>query len=372
MIDNITLYTIIFYSSLALPIFFIFLLSEFYSVEREKLFYNYFVPIYLLFVVLLIGLRPIGPNGFTDTQMYIQWFEKSKNMNIIPSKDLGFGFLIWISSKIFTIRVFFIICVLLSFGTLYWVSIQVNRRYWFLFFLGTMVSLYFWNHQVFTLRQGIASVVFLAGLFRKKLFFRFFLFLIAISFHKSFLLPVLCFIVVSFFNKTNFYLLLWFISVPISYFFGNEIGKFCFAIFPEDIRYYYVMQPSDQINFMGFRWGVVFYSLVFIIFPYYYKCNDSNYKKIFNLYLLTNIFTIFIIWSAGGFIHRFAYLSWFLTPLLVYYPLLTRKLNFTYKPYLKVITGFYVFILVYLGVKLYKHDFKFVSTDQTITQLIEK
>lgn len=361
MLDNITLYTLIFYVSLLLPILLVFLLSRYYSVDREKILFNYFAPAYLLFVLLLIGLRPIGEQGFTDTLMYIEWFDKSQRLNIIQTKDIGFGLLIFITSKILTIRLFFVVCILLSFITLYWVSKQVSKRYWFLFFLGTMVSLYFWNHQVFTLRQGIASLVFLAALFHQKIFFRILLLVIAVSFHKSFLLPLFCYVMIIFYNKTYFYLALWLVSIPVSYYFGNEIGKSISYLFPEDIRYYYVSKTAEELNAMRFRWDVVLYSSIFVILPYYFKCKDKKYVNIFNLYLLTNIFTILIIWPAGDFIHRFAYLSWFLSPVLVYYPLLREKERFSFKPFLKFVTGFYILILFYLGLKLYKQDFQFVN-----------
>lgn len=370
MLDNITLYTIVFYVSLSLPIFLIFLLSKNYSLEREKLLFNYFAPAYLLFVFLLIGLRPIGEYGFTDTTMYINWFDKSKEFNIIQLKDIGFGFLIFIASKILSIRLFFILCSALSFLALFWVSKQVSKRYWFLFFLGSMVSLYFWNHQVFTLRQGIASLVFLVALFHKKLFFRILFLLIAASFHKSFLLPLFCYLIISFYNKTNFYLVLWIISIPVSYFFGNEIAASISYLFSEDIRYYYLSKTADQINLIRFRWDVVLYSSIFVILPSYFKCKDEKYLTIFNLYLLSNIFTILIIWPAGGFIHRFAYLSWFLSPVLVYYHLFIGKKTFNFELYLKMIVAFYVLILIYLGLKLYKQDFRFVEIHQTNEEVL--
>lgn len=366
MLDDITLFTIIFYVSLSLPIFVLFLLSKYYSLEKENLFLNYLAPAYLIFIFLLIALRPIGYSGFTDTQMYIDWFNKSKTDNVIHKKDIGFGLLTFIASKILTIRLFFVLCTAISFGTLFWISKKISNRYWFLFFLGTAVSLYFWNHQVFTIRQMIASLFFITAFFLKKGLYKILWLLLAVSFHKTFLLPLFCYLVIVFYNKTNFYLALWLISIPFSYFFGNEIWEFILKLVPPILRNYY-FPMADTISLSNFRWDVVFYSSIFVILPFCYKCSDEKYKFFLNLYLLTNIFTILLIWPTGGFIHRFAYLSWFLSPLLVYYPLFRNNKEFSYKPFFKTITVFYLLVLFYVGFKIWKQDYKFVPDKSVIT-----
>lgn len=359
MLDSITLFTIIFYSSLSLPILGVFLLSKYHSIEKEKLFLLYFGGAFIFFIFLLIAFRPIGYLGFTDTQMYIIWFNNSKTDDIIETKDLGFGLFTYLFAKIGSLRFFFIGCALLSFGTLFWISRYVTKRYWFLFFLGVMVSLYFWNHQVFTMRQGIASLLFITALFQRKLFFKFLFFLLAVSFHKSFLLPVFCYFIVIAYNKTNFYITLWLLSIPISYFFGNRLTElFSENLFP-GIKYYLPENISVR-NFSEFRWDVVIYSAIFIVFPYYYKFSDHKYKIIFHLYLLINAFTILLIWSTEGFIHRFVYLSWFLTPFLVYYPLFKQKNLFNFAQYFKILLLFYLLVLSYVGLKIYNQGFRFI------------
>lgn len=55
------------------------------------------------------------------------------------------------------------------------------------------------------------------------------------------------------------------------------------------------------------------------------KFNDRFYTLIYNSYLLTNIFWILVI--RANFSDRFAYLSWFLIPFLLVYPLLKQKLD---------------------------------------------
>lgn len=360
MLDNITLLTVIFYGSLLLPVSGVFYLTKVKSEKNEHLFLDFFSYAFVTAVFVLIAFRPVGDFGFTDTAMYIKWFNNSKYHDVLVTKDIGFGILIYLTSKIFTVRVFFLLCTLISFGFLYWISRIIAQRYWFLFFLGTMVSLYFWNHQVFTIRQGIASMIFLAALFQKKWTVQILLFILAVSFHKSFLLPLICYYIVACFQNTAVYAVLWLIFIPISYFFGNEIGKDISILLPEDILYYY-SPLQNKGNFLNFRWDVVLYSGIFIILPYLYRCTDKTYKKVVNLYILINLLTILMIWSSGTYIHRFAYLSWFLSPVIAYYPLLHSKKTNIYVPFFRTLLIFYVLIISYIGLKLYRQDFKLVS-----------
>lgn len=370
MLDSITLFTIIFYASILVPIFGIFSLAQSYSIGKENFVLNYLGPFYILFVFLLIAFRPIGVDGFTDTAMYMEWFSKSKLNNQIQTKDIGFGMLIFLTSKIVSVRVFFVICTLMSFGTIYYISRIVAGKFWFLFFLGEMISLYFWNHQVFTIRQGIASLFFLAGLFQKRFHMTLLLCLLAISFHKSFLLPFFCYFLITIFNKTNFYIALWVFSIPISYFYGHEIGAFLSNILPEETRRYYFPNTADTLIFENFRWDVILYSSIFIILPLFYKIKDEKYLNFYNLYVLTNLFTILLIWPTDRFIHRFAYLSWFLSPVIIYYPLFQNKNLISFYKYFKTIIVFYILIVVYLSLKVYKQNFKFVP-DQTVSHQLK-
>lgn len=357
--DTITLYTIVFYGSLLLPLFVVFLSKSFYT-QGEKNILQYFGFIYVFCVFILIAYRPIGLSGFTDTEMYIIWFNDSKVNNVIQTKDIGFGILIYLTSKMFTVRYFFVMCTLLSFGLLFFISKKIAGQNWFLFFLGFMISLYFWNHQVFTIRQGIASLLFLLGLLQRKTIRTIIFLVIAISFHKSFLLPFVTYFIVTYCKKTNLYILFWLISIPISYFFGKDIGNMILIHLPPDISYYFP-QTADSTIPKNFRWDVVLYSSIFVLLAYFYKCKSDRYVKIFNLFLITNTFVILLIWPAGGYIHRFAYLSWFLTPIIVYYPLFLNKKMLNFERYFKTIVLFYLLVLMYIGFKLFKQDFKFVE-----------
>jgi hypothetical protein len=78
---------------------------------------------------------------------------------------------------------------------------------------------------------------------------------------------------------------------------------------------------------VGFRWDFVLYSLIPIAAGWYYivkqKFDDHLYKSIYSAYILANSFWLLVI--RAPFSDRFAYLSWFLMPLILAYPVIKQN-----------------------------------------------
>ncbi len=359
--DVITQNTVVYYISFLVPIFAIFLLSSKYNVKLEKIVLNYLSIVYIGFIILLIGFRKIGPEGFTDTNMYMHWFHASKLDGVINTKDIGFGVLTYLLSYIVNVKVYFFLCTLLSFSLLIWTSYKVAKEKWFLMLLGIMVSLYFWNSEVFTIRQGLASNFMLAAIFSKNKYFKIVLSLLAVSFHQSFGLTALAFLIVSYYNKTKVILSAWIVMLIISSIFNNQIlTLFSKVISSESFNYYLY---TNEFSKLSFRWDVAFFSFIFMgIGLYNLKVKnlntDKTYRLILNLYICTNIFLLIL--GKSNIMHRFAYLSWFLIPIIIFYPLFKTKFEFNYSKYLTWFLAMYAFIVMYTVLKIYSQDMKFV------------
>ena len=85
---------------------------------------------------------------------------------------------------------------------------------------------------------------------------------------------------------------------------------------------------SDGLLYSGFRFDFLFYS-AFPVWMIWYvtqrrKFNNPEYSVYANTYLLCNAFWILVI--RASFSNRFAYLSWFLYPLVIAYPLMRMNL----------------------------------------------
>ena len=88
----------------------------------------------------------------------------------------------------------------------------------------------------------------------------------------------------------------------------------------------YVMESENEKA--GFRLDFILYSIMPIIMVWYVTIKrnfkDLTYHIIATTYILANAFWIMVIRSEQS--NRFAYLSWFLYPLVIAYPLLRMNI----------------------------------------------
>ena len=93
---------------------------------------------------------------------------------------------------------------------------------------------------------------------------------------------------------------------------------------------------SNRLEFLLF--SALFLLIVIILYNTWAK-DKENYKLILNAYILLNI--IFIMFGFIGYSYRLASYSWYLIPILIWFPILKPK---TYKPYISSILVVAVFI----------------------------
>lgn len=201
-------------------------------------------------------------------------------------------------------------------------------------FVTVILSMGFIAYGYNTIRAGLAFSIFLFAItYRKNLIMMLGLLLLASGIHFSVAIPTLMFLVSKYFPLSKVYFALWVLSIPVSFFAGDFFNNL-FSQFSEDQRTEYLIKKNTHYN-IGFRIDFIVYSLLPVIVGYYYifvrKFKSVWYKNIYNTYLLTNIFWILVITS--NYSDRFAYLSWFLIPFILVYPVLinyriVRKPNY--------------------------------------------
>ena len=117
---------------------------------------------------------------------------------------------------------------------------------------------------------------------------------------------------------------LWFFSIPLSLAFGGSLINFFASLgFDDRMSSYNTSEYSDQFSKTGFRWDFLLYSFMPILMGWYVcvkkKIKDDLYKALCITYTLCNAFWVLVINAA--FSNRFAYLSWFMYPIIIAYPL---------------------------------------------------
>lgn len=219
----------------------------------------------------------------------------------------------------FIIAVIYICCSLWALRRIFPNNVWVA----FLLFIGAFS---FFAYGTNGLRNGIAASLFLLGLsYANKKWLSLIVMVVAVGMHKAMLLPLFAFICSLFYRNTKFYIVLWLITIPVSLlsggFWENLFGGLGFddrLEFLTDTTYDYLFSRT------GFRWDFLLYSSIPIVVGYYVvfkrNLNSVLYSYLLNTYIISNAFWILVIDSSSS--NRFAYLSWFLYPVVLLYPFL--------------------------------------------------
>lgn len=293
-----------------------------------------------LFVIMFLGPRPVHP-AFVDTGYYV--FGYINKINSYASIDLSTEWL-WNNFEFFckslglSPQEFLLVVEFFYVGSMFavcWRLMPNNKWVALLFFLSAFS---FYGYGINGIRNGMACHIVLLGIsfLRDRGYWyilAFLLFFIAYSIHRSTLVPIVC-AVVSFFLKesTNPALVFWFVCIVLSSLLGNFFNNIIqsFDLFENKLDYFSDASFSDVASFShtGFRWDFLIYSAmpVYMIWYVTHKRNflDHMYNIIANTYLLANSFWILVI--RASYSNRFAYLSWFLYPLVIAYPLIRMNI----------------------------------------------
>lgn len=293
---------------------------------------SFFSFILLVYTVLFIGLRdPYASSIYLgDTSVYTLYFESIHERDLTNEKEYGFYLLMKLLFP-FGIRVFYIFCALIYVILPYISFRKFFGKYAFFAVCMFITSMSFWGFGINGLRSGLASSIFLFGLsFYSRKAVMFSILWLSTLFHNSMYLPLLCFIGMYFFNDSKKLLFLWLMSILIALLVGEQINNFLQNFFQiigfQDRRTDGLFDDVEELKVFktGFRFDFVLYSAIPIItgYIYIYKRNfrDKFYIHLYNAYILCNM--VWIIMMYAPFSNRTAYLSWFLMPLLIIFPLM--------------------------------------------------
>lgn len=293
--------------------------------------YNYWKGVCLfVFCLLFIGIREWWiEDVFVDSIRYAESYRIMKFSDLQDAKDFGFTlFSLSCKSMGFSTSNYFLICAFLYLFPLYKVARKIGGRFSFFFFLMCISSFSFYDYGVNIVRNGIASSFLLFAIINyKKRFVFIFYALIGMLFHLSILVPFIVTLIILYSKISEKYcLLIWGISIfggiYITEIFRNSILEIGWL---ESRTSLYLSQQNPNMDIFsreGFRWDFLIYSSFPILLSLYYvykkNVKDEIYIFLLKIYLLTN--SIWLLINSVPFSNRFAYLSWFMMPILIFYP----------------------------------------------------
>lgn len=292
-----------------------------------------------IIITIFLGLRPDQWKLFGDSYYYAHTYHNiataSNALNIDFHREWFMGFITSFSKYMhwdihiyfLIIETFYVMLMFVACRVLLWENTWMA-------FLFCLSSFSFYGFAVNGLRNGMACSLVLAGialLSRKNIIYTcvsILLFLIAMGTHRSTLLPVTMSIVALLVVKNPRHAIyVWLFCIIVSLIAGSRVQSFFVGFLgAEDHRIanYSTMQEASQFSHTGFRWDFLLYSSVPVILTYYVSVKrgiqDATFNFLANTYILSNAIWILVIRMA--FTNRFAYLSWFIYPLVLAYALI--------------------------------------------------
>lgn len=289
-------------------------------------------------IILFIGFRdPWGsPDYLGDTIRYTKPYENIK-LNGLGKKewrDPAFYTFMYLCTKLMNIQGFYLLCAFLYVIPVAYTFKKYFANYALFAFIVYVSGMSFWNFGINGLRNGLAVSAFIFSLnYVNRKWLMLFIILLSISIHKGMLLPAIAFLLGTYIKNTKLLILIWAFVAVLMYFFGDQIEFFISDFLNQTLKIdnrtkYIFSHDYDDIIQRRYRLDFAIYSAVPIVLGYWFiqirGYNNKFYAVLLNTYIISNTVWLFMIYAA--FTSRIAFLSWFLMPIILIYPLLKVKL----------------------------------------------
>lgn len=296
---------------------------------------NFIITILLaVFAALCMGMLPVSIDIYTgdDRNHYaLSFLAIQRDISAeysVSANDPIFATYGFFLSKYTTVFGFFIITALIYVGNYMLAARKLASRYSYVLLLMVLITFQFFGYGTNTIRAGFAtSFIALALAYSDKLWKMVLFLVIGIGCHYSMLVPAVAILLTRYFDKTKLYFYLWFAAILVSALSGDYFTEL-FSSIIEDPRTGYLLADEDTTYNVGFRLDFILYSCAPLLLGYWYiykrKFKSTIYKQMYNAYIIANIFWILVI--RAEYSDRIAYLSWFMMPFLLLYPLLTERI----------------------------------------------
>lgn len=292
-----------------------------------------FVFFIAMLIAFFIGARePLG-RYFGDSSGYYQDYLVLEGVPFSFSWDAGdplfANFLAWAASMRLGINFVFTVVSILYFGLALWAIKRFCEDNVFAVFLVFLAAFSTFSFGTNGIRNGLATSVFLLALsYRDKIPVCISLALISLGIHHSMQLPIGGLVLSLFYKNSKFYFFFWILCLVCAML-HITVFQEIFASFTDESGANYLEIDAEAAwgGHNNFRLDFVLYSSVPIIIGYIalFKKDielSSFYKNILNVYLITN--GVWMLCMYASFTNRIAYLSWFLYPIVLMYPILNE------------------------------------------------
>lgn len=292
--------------------------------------FNYLL---VIFTVLCMAFLPVPPIEGADRARYardiINASSPGATLPYMGRETLFYAYQFF-CAKIMNYQGWFILTATIYVGNYYWAARRLAKDYAFVLLLMVLCYFQFHGYGTNTIRAGLASSFVMLGLtFINRPTVMIGLLAIASCIHTSMIIPIAAIACAYYYKNSKVYVWLWIAVILFSYFGGNRFEAYVADLAQDNRGSKYLMMDAANTRYkVGFRWDFLAYSALPVIVGYYYiftrNFKSRFYNLLYNTYLIANSFWVLVI--RANFTDRFAFLSWFLMPVLLVYPLVTKQL----------------------------------------------
>ena len=309
------------------------LLLFFLVVWNKKQLVNVPFSLCVMICVVVIFSIALLPNDVSiDKPRYVSLFHARYYWGFQEDyKDPGWAFYVTLCAKLFNNKVFFFF---LTTAAIYvFAYLAFAKRFFeekaFYFLLMSMGCMGFFSYATNTIRPGFAIAFMLLGLCSKNKIWAIFLMICAVVFHRSMIIPFVAYCATSIVDKRWMYFLIWFVCLLFAII-NVDLGPLfqAFGFLDDRVELYAGSINQSMGHYkQGFRWDFLLYSVFPMIISMYFvhkhKIEDAVFSKVFNMYLLCN--SVWLLAIRAMYTDRLAYLSWFLMPFVVLFPIIKYR-----------------------------------------------
>lgn len=325
----------------------LFILTIFYVLSHQNLTFravyqgrdNYRAALVLsIILILFLGLRPVSYH-FGDTVNYARTYAYMQYGLFTVDYDNSDWLFYWVMNKsasIMSVNTFFLIVEIGYIGCTLWACKRLMRNNVWVALLMNLAAFSFYTYGINGIRNGLACSIMLVAFSyilgsRSDKIKAAILCFCAYNVHHSMALPILMMVVSAFIlprfrNSLQLTIAFWAFSIILSLTVGGWLeGIFANLGFDDRLNSYITSDEEDYMfSSTGFRWDFLLYGAMPIVLGWYVvikkQVSNKTYLMLLNTYILCNAFWVMLI--RASYSNRFAYLSWFIYPILLAYPLL--------------------------------------------------
>jgi len=307
----------------------------------------------LILTIYFIGTRPVSGAYFVDMANYRQNYELLFNERFFfdwkVDNIIWDNFFIWMASRSVPFTTWVLIVAIAYFSLMYVACRKLFQKDVLLAFVVYLGAFSTFSYGTNGMKAGVAASMFLVAIaYRDKIWISIPIALLSYGFHHSMIMVIASYVLVLFFKNPRYYFIGWVVCLIIAVL-HISFFQILFASFSDETGAGYLLETEETtIVRIGFRPDFILYSAVPVYLGYLlinkYHFQSVTYSFILRLYILTN--AIWMLCMYASYTNRIAYLSWFMYPIVLLYPFVSREKHQLQGRYFRwVVYGHLVFTL---------------------------